>query len=82
MGCKQCEGEAKIILAEDCLECEDGLKEDLNSTCASLDVVALFPSLKSKNSGVRLRHMVMKRDMEIQGFKWKKGARHIVRGGR
>ena len=71
--CKECGEEAKLILAEDCLEWEDGLKEE-NFSIFGLDVVALFPSLKSKNSWVRLRHMVMKSDMEIKGFKWKKGA--------
>ena len=49
------------------MECKDGLKEE-NLNIFGLDVVALFPSLKSKNSWVRLRHMVMKSDMEIKGF--------------
>ena len=74
--CKECEEEAKVILAEDCLEWEDGLKEE-NLSIFDLDVVALFPSLKSMNSLMRLMHMVIKSDMEIKGFKWKKGAWYV-----
>ena len=77
--CKECEQEAKNILSEACMECEEGLDEDNMKMCIlGLDLVALFPNLKSKNSGVRLRHQVMKGEINIKGFKWKKGARYIV----
>ena len=45
--CKECEEDARKILAEECMECEDGIKEEnLNMCILGLDVVALFPSLK------------------------------------
>ena len=67
------------ILSKACKECEEGLDEDNMKMCIpGLDVVALFPNLKSKNSGVRLRHQVMKGEINIKAFKWRKGARYIV----
>ena len=42
-----------------------------------LDVVGLFPAMKSKNSGMILRRQAVKNPMKVKGFRWRHGARYI-----
>ena len=41
-------------------------------------MVALFPSIKSKNTGRIVRERVEKSPLKFEGFNWKQGARYIV----
>ena len=42
------------------------------------DVVALFPSIKSKSTGLIVRKRVEKSTLKFPGFKYRQGARYIV----
>ena len=42
-----------------------------------LNVVGLFPAMKSKNSGQILRKQAVKIPIKGKGFKWKHGARYV-----
>ena len=41
-------------------------------------MVALFPSIKSKSTGLIVRKRVEISPLEFKGFNWKQGARYIV----
>ena len=43
-----------------------------------LDVVALFPSMKSPTTGRIIRQHVLKSPIQIEGFEWRQGARYVV----
>ena len=62
----------------ECCECGEGIDEDELEMCIlGLDVVGLFPAMKSKNSGAILRRQSAKGPLKVKGFKWKHGARYI-----
>ena len=69
---------AKEAMKMECEECGDGLDEDDLEMCIlGLDVVGLFPAMKSKNSGAILRRQSVKGPLKVRGFKWRHGARYI-----
>jgi hypothetical protein len=71
--------EYKARLGEDCEDCGDGIDEkDLEVCLLGNDVVALFPSIKSKSTGKIVRKRVEISPLEFKGFNWKQGARYIV----
>ena len=77
-GCYECVEEAKERMKIDCNECGEGINEDDIEMCIlGLDVVGLFPAMKSKNSGRILRRQAVKGPLKVRGFKWKHGARYI-----
>ena len=77
-GCYECVEEAKERTKLDCNECGEGINEDDIEMCILwLDVVGLFPAMKSKNSGRILRRQAVKGPLKVRGFKWKHGARYI-----
>ena len=50
--CADCVEEAKMRMKLECDECGDGIEEgELEMCILGLDVVGLFPAMKSKNSG-------------------------------
>ena len=77
-GCQGCVEEANLSMKNDCDECGFGINEDDLEMCIlGLDVVGLFPAMKSKNSGMILRRQAVKNPLKVKGFKWKHGARYI-----
>ena len=77
-GCYECIEEAKELMKIDCEECGEGInEEDLEMCILGLDVVGLFPAMKSKNSGKILRRQAVKGPLKVKGFKWKHGTRYI-----
>ena len=69
----------KELLKEDCHECGCGLyDEDKESYIIGSDVVALFPSIKSKSTGIIIRRRVEKSSLKFPGFNYRQGARYIV----
>ena len=52
--------------------------EDQEICLLVLDVVALFPSMKSETTGRIIRKLVSKSPINIEGYDWKQGARYIV----
>ena len=66
-------------LGEDCEECGPGISAREMDVCVlGNDVVALFPSIKSKNTGVIVRKRIENSQLRIEGFDYKRGARYIV----
>ena len=47
-------------------------------TLEGYDVVGLFPSLESQNTGRIIRNAVLKSDLEVMGFSWQQAARYIA----
>ena len=67
--------EIKGRLERDCQECGPGISaNDLEFCVLGNDVVALFPSIKSRNTGL----IVRKRIEKIEGFSYKRGARYVM----
>ena len=63
----------------DCEHCGEGLDEkDLEVCLLGNDVVALFPSIKSKNTGKIVRKRVIMSSIKFEGFDWRLGARYVV----
>ena len=51
--CSCCGPDIKEIMAADCAECGEGICEsEMQVSLLGLDVVALFPSITSKNTGI------------------------------
>ena len=66
-------------MEKDCSECGPGLYwEDQEIVLLGLDVVALFPSMQSSNTGKIIRQYVLQSPIQIDGFDWREGARYIV----
>ena len=77
--CDTCGLEWRDMMETDCDCCGEGLFwEDQEICLLGLDVVALFPSMKSKETGLIIRHQVLKSPIKVEGFDWKQGARYIV----
>ena len=78
--CGQVDPQAtKDKLKECCQECGPGLfDEDKESYIIGSDVVALFPSIKSKTTGLIVRRRVEKSSLKFPGFNYRQGARYIV----
>ena len=66
-------------LGEDCEECGPGISaRELDVCVLGNDVVALFPNIKSKNTGIIVRKRIEKSPLRIEGFDYRRGARYIV----
>ena len=66
-------------MKEDCEECGQGLYEEDRQMCLiGNDVVALFPSIKSQNTGRIVRKRIEKSPLKFEGFEYRHGARYIV----
>ena len=77
--CDACGREWRTKMESDCEECGPGIYwEDQEVCLIGLDVVALFPSMKSANTGKIIRQHVLKSELKIEGFDWREGARYIV----
>ena len=64
---------------EDCEECVVRVSyEELEMVLAGLDVVGLFPAIKSKTTGAIIRKMVLKSGITVSGMCWKNAARYIT----
>ena len=62
-----------------CEECGPGMSaRELDVCVLGNDVVALFPSITSRKTGVIVRKRVEKSPLKIEGFNYKRGARYIV----
>ena len=71
--------ETKELLKVDCKECGPGLfDEDRESYIIGSDVVALFPSIKSRTTGLIIRRRVERTTLQFPGFNYRQGARYIV----
>ena len=51
---------------------------DLEMCLIGVDVIALFPNIKSKNTGKIVRNAVISSPIKIRGFDWKQGVRYIL----
>ena len=59
--CGDCGKELKERMMMDCKECGEGIgEEELHQTLIGLDVVGLFPAMKSKNTGRIIRRRIIK----------------------
>ena len=64
---------------KECTDCGEGLYWEDHEVCLlGLDVVALFPSMKSLTTGRIVRDHVLRSPLKIEGFNWRQGARYIV----
>ena len=71
--------EFKMRLKKDCDECGEGISEkELEICLLGNDVVALFPSIKSQNTGKIVRKRVIRSPLKFDGFNWRQGARYVV----
>ena len=71
--------EIKLKLKLDCQECGPGLHdEDRESYVIGSDVVALFPSLKSRSTGIIVRRRVERSTVKFPGFNYRQAARYII----
>ena len=67
-GCQDCIEAAKEVMKIECGECGEGIDEDDLEMCIlGLDVVGLFPAMKSKNSGAILRRQSVKGPLKVRG---------------
>ena len=70
--------ETKESLKRDCHECGRGIwDEDKESYIIGSDVVALFPSIKSRSTGMIVRKRVEKTTLKFPGFNYRHGLRYI-----
>ena len=67
--CDRCGRRWRDLMEIDCNDCGEGLFwEDQEICLLGLDVVALFPSIKSENTG-RIKHQqIMKSPIKIEGY--------------
>ena len=66
-------------LEKDCITCGQGiLREDKELCMLGLNGVALFPSMKSKNTGKIIMRQLWKIPLKINGFNWKHGVSFLV----
>ena len=64
--CRDCGVKIQKRINMDCDECGEGIsEEELHLILVGLDVVALFPSMKSKSTGKIIRKMIMNRPISI-----------------
>ena len=65
-------------MEQDCEECGRGIHEEDQQMClVGNDVVALFPSILSRSTGIIVRNRAEKNPLEFKGFNYKQGARYI-----
>jgi vacuolar-type H+-ATPase subunit H len=77
--CDECGREWRDRMEEECAACGEGLFWEDQAICLlGLDVVALFPSMTSINTGKIIRKHVLQSPIIIEGFDWRQGARYLV----
>ena len=78
MDCDECGPMMTEYLRQDCDECGTGwVREDYTLTVIGNDVIALFPSLDSANTGRIVREEVQTSTIKIEGFNVRLGVRYI-----
>ena len=66
-------------MENDCKECGKGIHEEDQQIClVGNDVVALFPSMKAKNTGIIVRKRVENSPLKFEGFDYRQAARYII----
>ena len=84
---RACENDVKwmrmIQESWDCGDCHNELKERMMMDCTEctiigLDVVGIFPAMKSKNTGRIIRRRILKSKIKTRGFNWRQVIRYIV----
>ena len=79
MECDECGPSMTEYLLSDCDECGTSwVREDYTLSVIGNDVISLFPSLDSVNTGKIVREEVEKSTIKIEGFNEKLGLRYIV----
>ena len=79
MECDDCGPDVTEYLLCECDECgTSGVREDYTVTVIGNDVISLFPSLDSVNTGKIVREEVEKSTIKIDGFNERLGLRYIV----
>ena len=79
MECDNCGPEVMECLLMECEECGTSwVKEDYTMSVIGNDVICLFPSLDSVNTGKIVREEVEKSTIQIDGFNVRLGLRYIV----
>jgi hypothetical protein len=79
MDCNHCGPDLTDEIRKECLCCGDGwVREDYTLCIIGNDVISLFPSLDSVNTGRIVREEVARSTMEIDGFSTKLGLRYIA----
>ena len=79
MECDECGPGMTEYLLSECEECGTAwVREDYTLTVIGNDVIALFPSLDSANTGRIIREEVEKSTIEIEGFNVRLGVRYIA----
>ena len=77
--CDACGPKITARLEEECHDCGAPMsKKDLERVLLGNDVVGLFPSITSKNTGRICRERVEKSELMFEGFDYKQGGRYIV----
>ena len=77
--CGDCGVQIQRRVNRDCEECGMGIsEEELKLTLLGLDVVGLFPAMKSATTGIIVRKMILRSSIKIEGFQWKHGIRYIA----
>ena len=66
-------------LISECVECGTGwVREDYTLTVIGNDVIALFPSLDSANTGRIVREEVQTSTIKVEGFNARLGVRYVA----
>ena len=79
MDCNHCGPDLTDEIRKECLCCGDGwVREDYTLCIIGNDVISLFPSQDSVNTGRIVREEVARSTIEIDGFSTKLGLRYIA----
>ena len=78
--CLNCGEGIQDLMNEDCGDCGAvGVSyEELEVALLGLDVVSLFPNIKSKPTGEIVRKMLVKSGIKVNGMNWKQACRYIA----
>jgi hypothetical protein len=79
MECDECGPSMTEYLLHECGECGTSwVKEDYSLTLVGNDVIALFPSMESKNTGRIVREEVEKSTIKYEGFNMRLGVKYVA----
>ena len=77
--CVDCRKVVENILNDSCDECGPPSKiEDLQMCHLGLDVVALFPSMQERNTGLIIRNRTIQSSLKMPSFDTKEGGRYVI----
>ena len=77
--CTDCADKIRKKLFSTCDACgEQWVREDFQMSLIGNDVVALFPSIKSRTTGIIIRMEAEKSPIKVEGFEFEKGLKYIV----